>query len=691
MANNKKDKKINRKPSPRRQTIATLVARPTPAREPPPRVTRTREDVIRGAREKAAELGRPISLDVVLPSGERVREVVQPTATPTARPTPPALSLPNGAPSPLPTVTRPERKVTRAPKAPVVPVARPVPAPTPPPKVPTRTRADVLRDALRRATTLGRAVTVDTVLASGEKVKETVAPRPIETRQDVIDRLAAGAISTEEARQEFQRLRQATVRKTRTFSPIRAIKDTLVEAATFGKAETETFNRSDLERKYDRLRADTGQAYDQAVREAQAKGLEVTETRDEYADRNLGTREEYVREVLKAAPTLSKVAKEVGLASIPFYGTARTWEDSPWWARGLAIASDLAFLVPVVGQVSAGVRAGTTIPRVLGRVAITEVKAPFTAIRHPIKTTKAALEPLETLLVPKKVPLAATEIRTSTVRIPAQKLGVAEAKRVRDIATARAIVGERAEVVTRTGSAVELTPTALKKVAPVAVHSTPDIRPFLEGGTVQFGREGGLFVSPTLQTRFTRASAFGELPKDGIPGALLIRDPEVLRTLESSGKLFRGTAEVEAVVPAGVRLPRPSQTVFTRDAAGNRLTLAIIGKPLTPAELAKLKIVGAVDTVRDIFRPALTIRRRQATRQLNTFIEKAGEAEELNKSALKASRAGNVAEAATLERQALAVEDEARVAATQARRSLGAEGELPRLPSTSAPRTSPGP
>ena len=704
MANNKKTKKNDRKPAPRRQVTAAPAGRPTPARE----VTRTREDVLRGARERAAELGRPVTLDVVLPSGERVREMVQPSGVTTPTPAParrPATEvtrtredvvreararaaelgrtitldvvLPSG--ERIREVIQPTAAPTRAPAAPAapaVPVARPTRAPKAPPKPPTKTRADVLQDALTRATELGRAVTVDTVLRSGEKVKETVAPKPIESRQDVINRLAAGALSPEKAQQEFQRLRRATVRKGFTFSPIRAIKDTLIEAATFSKVETETFNRRDLERKFDGLRADTGQAYDQAVREAQAKGLEVTETRAEYVDRNLGTKEEYVQEVLKAAPTLSKIAKEVGLASIPFYGTARTWEDSPWWARGLSIAADIAFLVPMVGQVSAGVRAGTTIPRVLGRVAITEVKAPFSAVRHPIRTTKAALEPLETLLLPKKVPLAATEIRTSTVRIPAEKIGVAEAKRARDIATAKAIAGEKAEVVTRTGTAIELTPTALKKVAPVAVHTTPDIRPFLEGGVVEFGREGGLFVSPTLQTRFTRASAFGELPKDGIPGALIIRDPEVLRTLQSSGKLFKGTAEIEAVVPAGVRLPRPSQTIFTRDAAGNRLTLAVIGKPLTPAELAKLKFVGAVDTVRDIFRPALTIRRRQAGRQLNTFIDKAGQAEDLNKASLRASRAGNLAEARTLERQALALEDEARVAITQARRSLGSAGQL---------------
>ncbi len=482
------------------------------------------------------------------------------------------------------------------------------------------------------------------------------------TRSEVLNLRTTGLISVDQTVTKLRELRVDAEKKTGQPSPLRALQDAFVEASTFGKAETQTLNRGSLGEKFEKVKAAAGKAYDDEASQAREKGLEVTETRSDYLARTVGTKDEYVTAVIKAGPKLKSIAKEVGLASIPVYGTARTWEDSPWWARSLAVASDLLFLVPVAGQVSAGVRAGTSAPRIAAAVAIAEIKAPFTAIRHPVKTIKTAFEPLETALVPKKIPLAATEIRTSTVRLPAATLGVEEAKLARDIATAKVIAGKKPVVVTPTGSRVELTSTALRTVAPLAVHATPDIRPFLQGLTVQFGREGGLFVSPTLSTRFTLASAFGDLPEGAISGAILIRDQKVLSTLESSGKLFKGTAEIEAVLPAGVKLPKPSQLLHTRDVAGNRITLAVIGKPFTPTEIAKLKFIGAVDTVRDMFRPATRISKgeREVAEGFDDFIKQSAKAEGLHADAVRASRAGAPGEASRLTSEATRAELEAR-------------------------------
>ena len=530
------------------------------------------------------------------------------------------------------------------------------------------------------------------------------------------------------------------------------VTDTVQEGITFGQAETESFNRDDIEGRYDQVRAQAARDYDSRVAELAEKGLQVTERKEDWVDRVAGFKSDYVDTVLDAQPTLAETAKEVSLASIPFYGTARTWEDSPGWARALGVASDLLFLVPVVGQASAGVRGGLSVGKIASNIAVSEIKAPLTAVRHPIRTTRAALSPVETLLRPRRVPLAAAEIRERTVRIPAQELGEAAAIQARDVATLEAIRGERAVARVPTGT-VELAPVALQRVVPMAVHATPDIRPFLTGVRVE-GTEGGLFVAPTLHTRFTRSSAFGEITGPAIreaaqnienaeealktaraakapraqineledtlkkarafqqfqtetrtatrlarqarvaersgdttraarlnkeagkadkaalkaretvargnqPGALLITDPEVLPTLQGSGKLYKGTAEIEAVIPDGINLPPPSQILSTSDASGRTLRLAVVGPELSQAQVAQLKFVGAVDTVRDIFRPAVTVdgrpvsaAARAASAAHDEVLELLTRSRQLESQAERARALGNIAEADNLEASA---------------------------------------
>ena len=90
-----------------------------------------------------------------------------------------------------------------------------------------------------------------------------------------------------------------------------------------------------------------------------------------------------------------------------------------------------------------------------------------------------------------------------------------------------------------------------------------------------------------------------------MPGALIIRDEELLKQLKSSGVLYKGTAEIESVLKA--KLPAPSQILKSMNIDGTDLNLLVIGKPFTQSELAKLKFVGAIDTIKDIFRPAYKI------------------------------------------------------------------------------------
>lgn len=340
----------------------------------------------------------------------------------------------------------------------------------------------------------------------------------------------------------------------------------------------------------------------------------------------------------------AEMAKGVAIGMIPIAGTWYHWSNMSNWERGLSIALDVLTFVPYVGAVSAGVRAGKPIVAAVGRAALAEAKAPITALAHPVATVKTMIYPVETVLRPSKVPLTALEIRTGTVRLPVKDIGSArDAMEARDIITKAAIMGDK-PAIEIAGKNIELSKIALQqKVSPAAIHTTQDISPFLTGVEVQAGREGGLFVSPSLHTRFTSASAFGDITPGGVPGAIIIRDEAVLARLQPSGKIYRGTAEIEQVIGAGTKLPPPSQILMTRDVSGNKLTLAIIGKPLSRAEIARLKFIGSADLIRDIFRPAAKITGKGID-ELDELAGLADEVRSLEKSLSSAQKAGDMAE-----------------------------------------------
>jgi hypothetical protein len=280
--------------------------------------------------------------------------------------------------------------------------------------------------------------------------------------------------------------------------------------------------------------------------------------------------------------------------------------------------------------------------RALGTATLAEITAPVEMIRHPVRTVKDIAKLGETLVRPSKIPLAATEVSTATVRLPVKAFrSPEEAMKVRDVGTLAAI--REGKFSSQVGDVtLDLSPATIQRVGnPVAIHATPDYRPFLEGLTIQAGREGGLFVAPNLHTRFTMASAFGDMPKStqtGTRGAVIIRDQAILDKLGGSGKVYNGTVEVEALLKAGLDLPKPSQILFTRAPAadvtellkeasilrqegkiedalalerkakalktqGDKIALLIIGKPFTAKEISELKIAGALDNIKDIITP----------------------------------------------------------------------------------------
>jgi len=423
------------------------------------------------------------------------------------------------------------------------------------------------------------------------------------------------------------------------------------EALSFGAIETASFNRDKLSQQYNQEKkvlesiydGDTRRltdlyksgAYDHVPDKAERYIADIKLTSDirkdldsgatfdvskkEYINSTIGTKPEYVSGILDAMPGLASLSKEVGLAMIPVYGTIRTWKDSGTLGKTLGIASDALWFIPMVGTAAAGARAAQGISRTarataaLQSVVAAEVRAPVQALKHPIKSLKSLGEPVETIVRPSKVPLAGMEITYNTQRIPL----LANPKtmmQLRDTVTDLAIAGKKSKSSIDDFSVHISQPMALKDLRPAVLHATEDIRPFLEGTVVKAGREGGLFVAPSLSTRFTEVSAFGDLTPGRIKGALIIRDERILNELAATKKVYKTKAgevvEIEKKIPAGIDLPKPRQTLMTRDASGDKVVIVVIGKPLSKAEIARFKLVGSMDTLKDIVSSSVQITKK---------------------------------------------------------------------------------
>lgn len=523
----------------------------------------------------------------------------------------------------------------------------------------------------------------------------------------------------------------------------RVIQDVLSETFTLTGRETETFNKKDLEKQYDRSASQLNKVYNEKLIQLakEGKGTKPITTRDQFIGQNLGTKDGYVSGVLAQQNNIEaltaktkqvgRFSKQVALASVPIYGTIRTWDEDPAWARAVSVAADVAFFIPIVGQVSAGVRTGRGLRAIAKETAIASIRAEtlgqIEAIAHPIRTIKGTARPFADILNPSRVPTSSVAFRDATIRLPAEKeffnkygghaaypfalkvtpatvegLGVAtvgatkgaavrfpsnkaakDFLKGRDIATMRLVRGESGKAfigTDATGKSISVDiPKApfSKSVGAAAFHGTPDLRPYIPGMEIA-GKEGGLFIAPTALTRFIRGSGSGKaadlapevrkaidaLPDKTkaalsvnrmvdkpMPGALVIRDPELLKQLQGSGKFWNGTAEIELIVPNGVKVPPPSQFIKTRNDAGETIHLAIIGKPLSAREIARLKFIGAKETVGSIFSKTGSVtarnfgtadrRQQQILRQMG---KDADEAEKLFLDASTARKAGNIKE-----------------------------------------------
>jgi hypothetical protein len=286
---------------------------------------------------------------------------------------------------------------------------------------------------------------------------------------------------------------------------------------------------------------DDNKSYTELVEYVKSGGRELVQPTQEDINAvrdSFGTKEQYYKEVIDAQPTNFELAKNVGIAMIPVYGTIKTWDemDGKWKAGSIAL--DVLTFVPIVGglaaaaKVSAGVGKSARIiaaTKAIPKIAVSEIKAPYTAIRHPVNTVKQTASEMRNLggwlLDPRQVPINALTTTYGTVRLDANVVGSPEAAMyVRDELMKLQAVGKE-PVVTFAGKEYRLREPSFMKGGGLATGA-PDIKWVdVEGGaTVQTKvypeghplagqrvkeSEQGLFTANALLERFTSGSAFG--------------------------------------------------------------------------------------------------------------------------------------------------------------------------------------
>lgn len=325
------------------------------------------------------------------------------------------------------------------------------------------------------------------------------------------------------------------------------------------------------------------------------------------------------------------IVKEAGISVaefvVPGVYVARNWNKLSGGEKALNIALDVLSVVPAAGAVVKGAATGAKTVSTAGRTArlvagvkgagqavATEVRAPIDMIIHPIETAKSSVKSVrslaENVLHPKKIPEAVITTSEGTVRLRVTEATTAkEAKAIRDSLTDLAAKGEK-PVVEVNGVKYELSQSPLmKETGGGLAHATPMGEAFESGIEVAAkpgmpAREQGLFVAPEPLPKFTQSSAFG---KTGEKPAIIITSTETAKKAVPSGKIYRGTAEMELKYPVGIKIPEPKQKLFTRIGQESTKVEIWLEKPLSKTQIAKLKVAGLIEDIKAPFKPALTI------------------------------------------------------------------------------------
>jgi len=248
---------------------------------------------------------------------------------------------------------------------------------------------------------------------------------------------------------------------------------------------------------------------------------------------------------------------------------------------------------------------------------------------------KSILGPLETLVHPSKIPESVISDIWHTVKIPLKNF---------DSATDAMAAREKImNAMMREGNSLVLeTPDYLitfrrsrlmQEAGGGLAHVTPQGEQFVSGTIVQWKNskplwEQGIFWSHDPALRFAEMSGYG---LRGEKPAIYIADPNWAKQFtRPSQKTYRGAVELEAISPVGTHISAPQQRLFTRLGHDGQRVEILLQKRLTKTQILKLKALGLVGSLQNLYSPVIVIEPRgplgaEETARLLDFLEDIGQ------------------------------------------------------------------
>jgi len=132
----------------------------------------------------------------------------------------------------------------------------------------------------------------------------------------------------------------------------------------------------------------------------------------------------------------------------------------------------------------------------------------------------------------------------------------------------------------------------------------------LKGQRIQplSNRQINKFLTTLQDSGNAKAAAAFQQTVDSYKPMFRIISPDKADNIISSGKLYRGSAEIEARIPVGARIEPPKQILYTRIGPESTRVEIWLDKPLSARQIIKLKAEGMAEVFRQPFRTPLKIK-----------------------------------------------------------------------------------
>lgn len=334
-------------------------------------------------------------------------------------------------------------------------------------------------------------------------------------------------------------------------------------------------------------------------------------------------------------PEPMQVATVAAELLVPGVYLARHWNELEAGEKAAFIAIDAIAMIPLVSAAARGARTVSITGRAargkrllsagkaVGGETLAWVKAPVNMVVHPLETAKSGVRELsgavENVASIKRLPEASVTNIYHTLKLRVTDATTkAEAMAIRDeIVRLASQTGDKKILVQLGDNILEIEKSPLTRETAGLAHGTP-FGEKLGNKVIRVGEEG-MFFSPTPAPRFSQATSAGRVGKQH---TLIIVSNETAQKIQSSGKIYRNTAELEGVLPAGTEFAI-KQKLYTRIGAGGQYTEIWLEKPLSIRQIAKLKAEGLAETVKQPF--VLPINASK-TKKLANILEDTGNA-----------------------------------------------------------------